>query len=57
MEEIKQCLADKVDITWFDRNLNNAIHMASANGHIKVLELIFEQMKSLSPEQQTKMLN
>lgn len=42
IEEIKQCILDNVDITWFDKYLNNAIHMASANGHINVLDILFD---------------
>eukprot|EP00825_Cyclidium_porcatum_P025418 TRINITY_DN2763_c0_g1_i1.p1 TRINITY_DN2763_c0_g1~~TRINITY_DN2763_c0_g1_i1.p1 ORF type:complete len:232 (-),score=79.39 TRINITY_DN2763_c0_g1_i1:181-876(-) len=54
---IKQCILDNVDITWFDKYLNNAIHMASANGHINVLDILFDQMKKLTNDQQVKMIN
>ncbi|KAL4508372.1 hypothetical protein ABPG72_003676 [Tetrahymena utriculariae] len=54
LEEAKDCIQQGCDITWFDNSLNNAIHMACANGHIQVLMLIKEELDKWENQEEKK---
>ena len=45
LDELNYCLDEKVDLECVDPNLNNAIHMCSANGHTKILEILLKTCK------------
>jgi hypothetical protein len=47
LEEIKDILEqeEQIDILYVDNNLNNILHMSSANGNIEVLKLIWDYLR------------
>lgn len=59
IDDVVDCLKDNIDITWFDKNLNNALHMIAGNGHVKLLDLLFKHIEEnkWSEEKLNKFIN
>ncbi len=56
LEEVQEVLREEegLDIAYMDNHLNNAIHMASANGHEQIITAICEHLKSSGKEEMIK---
>lgn len=56
LEEVQEVLREEegLDIAYMDNHHNNAIHMASANGHNEIIIAICEHLKSVQKEEVVK---
>ncbi|KRX05420.1 Ankyrin repeat-containing domain [Pseudocohnilembus persalinus] len=52
IEDVKDVMKDNIDVAWFDKNLNNALHMIAGNGHIELFNIIFDYIKQNNWEQE-----
>ena len=46
MEDLKYALDNHPDINYKDRNLSTSVHMASANGHVLVIQALVSYSKA-----------
>lgn len=56
-KELAYCLENKVELDCVDKNLNNALHLATANGHASTLGLLLSAFKSGGKEKEANARN